>query len=469
MDSASQVHAGPTTLSRSTTLPDVRNVRFWGTTCLVFVVTTWIASFALGFQVALGVITVAGFCAAIAGFYWPAIGLFGISTLCVLNPLTTRLLFTNDLLRWNSLNYWLVVVIVASVPLLARVSDVHSRLLQLLVVLLCAQIAISSDPLNGVQYVLDIAAYFGILVYFARATVRSTQWYWWGVFLGTLATCGSVALVLQREHLPWINPNIWTHLPLGAMFSMCLASHAVGTQWRRQLVLQLLAISCFVSIFLSGSRGAMLIGAVSLVYLLTKTYRVRQGLLILGLAMSLALVLAGNFTELQTHSVSRVHKLLDRDLSLRVRTSGRSGLALGAWYIFLDHPLGSGTGSFTTYWDELEPHEGLTGYSHFKHKAAHSAWARALAENGIVGIVILVAYVLSFAVVGWCRRADATLALGLLVSTTLSVAYLWSELNAKVLWMLAAGATVVLHADRFRTCTVAAPPYPSRPTVNGIV
>ena len=93
--------------------------------------------------------------------------------------------------------------------------------------------------------------------------------------------------------------------------------------------------------------------------------------------------------------------------------------------------------------------------------AAHSGWIKVLAENGVPGILLLGAYVLSFTVSGWRARNPELLRLGLMVSAVLTVAWLSTEFQNKALWLLAAGATVLLeHNPASRARLRRKPDYP---------
>ncbi len=61
------------------------------------------------------------------------------------------------------------------------------------------------------------------------------------------------------------------------------------------------------------------------------------------------------------------------------------------------------------------------------------------------GIVLLGAFVLSFAVIGWRARSVGLFPLGLLATVALSVAFLADEFQAKGLWLLAATVMTALR------------------------
>jgi O-antigen ligase len=150
------------------------------------------------------------------------------------------------------------------------------------------------------------------------------------------------------------------------------------------------------------------------------------------------------FTDLQRSSISRIEKLFDPGRSMTGRTSGRSDLALGGWYIFLENPLGVGTGGFGKAWANLGRREGLSEFRRGVEFQAHSAWVKVLVENGVPGAVLLAAFILSFTAAGLTSPIRGAASLGLLVTITISTALLSTEFQSKGVWFLAAGATVVL-------------------------
>jgi len=153
---------------------------------------------------------------------------------------------------------------------------------------------------------------------------------------------------------------------------------------------------------------------------------------------------------LRESALHRVDKLLDSKYSLAQRTSGRSDLVLGAWEIFREHPLGVGTGGFAVAWSELGRHAGVSGFGRWEEKQAHSGWAKTLAENGVLGLVLLMAYVGSFVAIGLRLGTRYALGLGALVTVVLGAAFISTEFQGKGLWLLAAGATSLLQRQRPR-------------------
>jgi len=74
---------------------------------------------------------------------------------------------------------------------------------------------------------------------------------------------------------------------------------------------------------------------------------------------------------------------------------------------------------------------------------------KTLAENGIPGFLLLVSYVLSFAVVGWqkSRQNPNFLILGLFVTAVFTLMLISTTLQWRGLWFLAAGVTALLHRE----------------------
>jgi len=214
-----------------------------------------------------------------------------------------------------------------------------------------------------------------------------------------------------------------------------------------------------VWVFLSGSRGSLLIAVVCLGFLLV-AMRLRHTLFVGIVATLVSMLVISQFTTFQQRAIERLRLLADPSQSATERTSGRFDLVVGAWHMFRDHPLGVGTGGFTTTWTELQSREGMTQWHRSRPTPAHSGWMKVLAENGFPGIVLLAGYVVSFAVRGWRARAPHLQRLGLMVTAVLAVAWISSEFQNKAVWFIAAGATVLLDYGSKRGA--------ARSAVNGV-
>lgn len=419
---------------------------FWGRSLIAVILLTWGASFAIGFQSALSVLSVISLAAAIVGLRKPALGLFGISMFCTLDAIMAPLLLSGGLLRWNTVNYWLLIVMLLYLPFLLRLSDLHSRLFQLLILLLTLEIAFSPNQQLGILVILGIVVQLGILVYFVRASEDERNWYWLGLVCGTLAAVGGLAYFAQKSHLPYINPNDWSFFPLTALFAICLSLPHSFRQRRGQVNLMLLAVTNLAWVFLSGSRGNLSMALCCLLFLMLSLRGISTRLTLFIASALIGLLISTQFADLQYTALQRIGLLFDSTSSARSRTSGRSDLLVGGWLIFLDHPFGVGTGGYPSAWAQIGYKEELSNFKRGVEWQAHSGWIKTLAENGVLGIVLLATYVLSFAVIGWTKQNRNSLILGLLMTTILSVAFISFQLEwAKGLWFLAAGATVLLN------------------------
>lgn len=429
-------------LSRGRPVPSP--AAYWGKRLSILSAAVWTAGLAIGFERSLLVLTLVGFAAAIAGMRRPALGLLGIGMVCTLDSISRAYLLTGGLWRWNTFNYWLLAVMLLSLPFLLQLRDLQTRLLQGILLVLIIGLAFSADPRTGLQDVLNVVTLFGIMVYFARSQGIRDAWYWMGVVCGSLAGTGGLLFHLKQEGLPDINPNAWSFFPLTAIFTITLA-FSVGGLRRGRLPLALLAAINAVWVFLSGSRGSFLIALVCLVFIVVQMKKSGGAVPILGVALLIALGVASLFVEQQSEAVHRLDKLLDSRRSWTSRTSGRSDLALGGWYTFQEHPLGIGTGGFANAWLNLRHREGLSVFREGVYTPAHSGWIKILTENGVPGILLFAAFVFSFAGIGWRRRREGLFLLGLLVTVSLSVAFLADEFQGKGLWFLAAAVMTVMR------------------------
>lgn len=422
-----------------------RRAAVWGKILIAISAIVWAAGIGVGFERALLVLTLLGFGVAVVGFRDPVVGPLGVAMLCTLDPISRAYVMTGGLWRWNTFNYLLLAVIAVSVPFLLKQRHPSIRLLEALLLLLSLEILLSADRAEGAQHVLNLLVLLGLLVYLGRVGANPAVWYWMGSLSGVLAGLGGALFYIQRDRLAHINENAFSFFPLTAVFAISLAIAVPQRRAARKVLLLLGAVNA-AWVFLSGSRGSLVITVVCFLFLVWRmAVGVRRLVWIAGV-LAVGIVVASIFGESESRSMYRVEKLFDTRETLRARTSGRSELALGAWYIFVDHPLGVGTGGFSSAWARLGNAPGLTNYRKGIPAAAHSGWMKVLAENGVPGILLLMAFVSSFAVVGWVRRRDGLFALGLWVTTTLGVAFLADEFQGKALWLLAAGAVTLMNS-----------------------
>jgi len=427
---------------------ETRYLDRWAIVFFAVIVLSWGIGAAGQFEIGLTILTGFGFITAMIGLRKPLVGLLGIGMLCTLDTLSRVLLLTGGILRWNTLNYWLLFVILLNVGLLMRLGTPQSKLILLFVVLLAFFLLLTPESglEIGTMTVLNVVTYFGLVAYFARVARNPRIWYLQGLVSGALAALGSLAYYLQQSNLPYINPNAWAYFPLTAMFAICLGYGFAPGGWRGQIPFWVLAVANYAWVFLSGSRGGMLVGSACILFLLLTTRSFSQRIVYASMALVLGLIAITQFSDLSEQAVHRITKLFNPDVKVEARTSGRSDLAKGAWILFKENPFGVGTGGFSSAWAKLGYRETLSGFGYEKRVEAHSGWAKVLAENGIIGILLLIFFVLSFAAVAWWRRFKGVLPLGLLVTAVLALAFFSTDFAGKGLWYLSAGATVLLNA-----------------------
>ena len=437
-------------LSTVYSVPMVHNLdqpaSYWGPRFTILILATWLIGLILGFQLSLQVLTFTGFFAAIAGLRFPSIGLLGMSMLCTLDTVSRVMIMRDSqVLHYNTYNYWLLIVMLLSLRWLLGLKDVHTRILQIFLLILGCEIGVSGAWENGLQHVLNILTVFGLLAYFIRANWDKRYWYWLGIVNGVLSAAGGLVFYLQKSQLPEINGNAWAYFPLTGIFAICLGFPFIVNRSRTQTFLGALAIVNYAWVFLSGSRGTLLVATVTIGFLLITASGFSTRLAYTCSFIIAALLLSILFTDLQHNASYRLEKLAEVNRSYVNRTSGRSDLALAAWYMFLDHPLGVGTGGFASTRISEGYVQKTSGWEADTQMEAHAGWMKTLAENGIPGIILQFAYVISFAVVGWHRRRRGVFSIGLLVTLTLSFAFLTTEVQTKGLWFLAAGTVVLLN------------------------
>jgi hypothetical protein len=453
-----------------TAIPGAASTRrmAWGPVSAVVIALAWAAGVVVSFQVSLMILTILGFAALVAGLRYPAIGLLGLTVLCILDAPARVYILTGGLLRWNTLNYWLLLIMALYLPFLLRLRDPHSLTLAAFIGLLTLEILISPDIGNGMQNVLGILAVFGMLIYFVRAGHDGRMWFWLSFNGGLVGALGGLVFFLERMKLPQINANAWAAFPLTALIAVVLGFPDAARMRNGQTRLLMLASVNMVWIFLSGSRGTLLIGGCCFLVLIIALRGMRQRTISLMAAAVIALVAAAHFSELQERTIHRLVKLFTTehaiagDYTLAGRTSGRSDLAIGGWYIFQNHPLGVGTGGFADSWSELGKHYGLV-YRRGEKAPAHSGWVKTMVENGIPGLVLLMAYVSSFALVAMRQRNWDLWRLGMMTSVAIAAGLLSTEFQTKGLWLLAAGAMTFLQRARMDEAMYSSPVVSSEP------
>jgi O-antigen ligase len=232
---------------------------------------------------------------------------------------------------------------------------------------------------------------------------------------------------------------------LTALFAICLAFPLVRPRAWSQVILVMLAAANYALVFLSGSRGTLLTATGCALVLLVLARQMRGRWLVALTVPLVALAITAQFGSRETRAVERINLLLNPRANLADRTSGRSQLVATGWRMFVEHPLGVGTGGYAVTRATFADVQAL--WTTPAQKEAHAGWIKILAENGLPGLVLMVAYVLSFPVAGWRWRSRDSFMLGVLVTLSFGLGFVSTEYQSKGLWFLAAGVMVLFARD----------------------
>jgi hypothetical protein len=400
-----------------------------------------------GFDTAVYVLSLAAL-AAVVGMLWsPPVGLLGVTLMCTLESPMRAYLFEQMGLRYNSFNYLMLAVAAIGFPAVWAFRDIHTRLLAAFGVVLALQLLPSPNLTGGIVTMLEIIAVFALIGVYLRGLVHRNVLYWTAIVNAT----ASAAVVFGYLYFPPpapMNENALGQVIIGGLASMALAVSVRGTGGNWILPASLVTANV-VAAFLTGSRGGFLLAIILGGYIMVMLPRVTAKMYLLLLALVVFGWSAARFSNQYSVTVEKWSRLLDPTADISYATSNRSDLAIVGWRLFLDKPMGNGTGAFS----ELDDYISVINL----RRAAHSAWIKTLAENGIPGMVLLILYVSSFV---WGRKTSAAPVskwLGVLVATTLGTGFVFIEFQSKGLWMLAAGASVLLNGGAL----VAAPSAPT--------
>jgi len=403
---------------------------------------------AKGLEFGVALLELVGFVMVAVGLRRPGIGLVGIGMLCTLDAIARLILYLGGWLRFNTLNYWLIAVILLNAATLLRSREIEVRLFFALMLILMVGLLYSPGRFYGAQHVLNGISMLGILVYIRNAESSRASWFWLGAICGWIGAVVGAVFYLRLDEIRAayaINMNAWVYTPITALIAICLAAASARPDRSRATLLALLGVVNAMWVFLSGSRGGMLAAMVCVGFLaLTLEGPSVRLAALLGAVAAVAFV-STRFGERELYTVARVRTLLDPSSSITHRTNGHLDLALGGWYVFLDHPLGVGTGGFAPSWANMGSRENVSSFRYGNEMQAHSAWPKTLAENGLPGILCLVVFVGSFAWQGWRSHGVAMRRFGVFTTLTLATAFLAIEFSSKGLWLLAASAIVFLN------------------------
>lgn len=425
----------------------------WGKFLLVSVIGLWLSSLYLSYTTVLSLLTLFGFAVTILGIRRPEISLYGIGLLCVLDPAIRAFLLNseqNPLLRYNTFNYLLIGLLFIFLPLLLRLQNAPIRLLEFLVVIVFLEL-LPNFGVQGASIVMQLLAGLSIVTLVARVVPEHEySWRWLFLLCGSTSALSSVIFYLSPP--AYLDHNAAVQIPLAGLFSAYLGFRSPLTSQKLQRIFLLLALVNALSVFLSGSRGGLGIGAVIVFGFFLDLRRLdsRFGWIVIGIL--LFYLGAALFPETADQAISRLQKATNaEEYSLAQRTSSRSELAKGAWYIFLDNPLGVGTGQFSATWISMGDFDGRVKAGFVgKERIPHGAWFLVMSENGFLGLFYLTGFVFSLTFTGLSSKNRDIRVLGLIVGLAIGINYFHSNFQSKAIWLLIATAIVWLNRDEVR-------------------
>jgi O-antigen ligase len=415
----------------------------WGIILSIITILIWLAGLVVGFQTSLNIQAGLCFLLAIIGIFVPNLGLLIIGMLSGLNAVAAEYILTGGVFRFNTFNYLLLFVMLLSIPFLLRLRDVSSRWLQFFILLLSLELIFSKNISEGVDDILNITTTFGIIVYMAKSLNDELVFYWMGVVNGILGALVGLVFFIELNQLPYANPNNWTYLQLAALFSICFGLFFAHKYKKSKIILVFLALINTTWIFLSGSRGSLLLALICIGFIFFANRSFTLNTVLIGLAILISLWVSTQFLEQQVTTINRIQLLFNQNETESKRTSKRSELLKAGLQLFTKNPLGIGTGSF-------REESAQTSFI-YKNRPAHSAWIKTLVENGIPGIIVLVAFILSFTVQGIRKRKEGKFLLGFFITIIFSTAFIAKEFQEKSLWFLAAYGIVILNSNEIQT------------------
>jgi O-antigen ligase len=272
----------------------------------------------------------------------------------------------------------------------------------------------------------------------------------------TLAIGLGVALALDRERLrslaiafalaPWVAVAVGEARLQGALAHGGAGVQAASSEGRPLLIVIALC---------AAASGATMWAVGVVEERVTFGPAVRRAY-VGALAVAAACILVGAVAVYGSppHMVSRVRHALeakgpakDTNQNLRLETlslNGRPMLWRSALADAGDHPLlGSGAGSFEQYWNEHRPRN-------YVARDAHSLYIERLAEQGPVGLILVLALVLYPIGVAVRRRHDPLVltALGAFVAFALHAGFDWDWEMPAVMSLALVTAAAILVASR---------------------
>jgi hypothetical protein len=418
----------------------------WGSTLQRVVVLACLAGVSAGFGTTVLILSLVGAGLLVVGLSQPRLGVLGLWLLVALDPFNKNELIAAPVWRYNTTNLLLGAMLVSQLPRVLRRREPHTAALLLLLTVMVVMLESTPDLAEGIDQLVATAAPLAMVAICARPGADAATWRAAAMTTGVLGAFAGPLYYLRGGGAE-LNANVVAFAFLAPLALVTAVAIVVPLTRRDRSWLLILACCHVASVFLTGSRGALLVALLSLCALGLAGADAGQRLMLGAAVIAAVLVLLTQVTASQSLTLRRIEKLFDSSQELDDRTSSRTKIIRNGMAVFDDNPGGIGTGGFrsaTTVVEDINPQE----------RDAHAAWVKVLVENGVIGGGLLVVYVGSFAVAGR-GLGRRRLALGVTATVVLGVSLTTSEFGAKGLWVFPVAATVLLH-DRPRSTDVVA-------------
>ena len=392
------------------------------------------AGLAGGLEAAVAVLTIVGLLTLTAFLRSPDIGMLGVVMLCVLDVPLRVYVLTDYALPYNSFNYLLLALGVGAVPFLLGSGVTPGKWLTGFIVIALLQLLPSSNQELGMLVLLEVVAGLALMAAMVRWG-RDAEFLRWAAIVASVTSAACLlAYLVNRPDSP-INANSLAQIPLAGLVVIAFAAARSDVIRNWPLMNSLVTLN-LVLVFLTESRGTFVLGALLGVYVIMRSPGVIHKVLVISLFSGMFIWMATAFAQEFGATADKWARFMDPDVSLSQSTNRRVDLAEVGWIIFQENPLGAGTGSFSDF-------EGYQ-FGEMAHirRAAHSAWVKVMAENGVPGLVFLVGFVLSY--VFMRNRTDPQVgrSWGPFVAVVLALSFISVEFQSKSLWLLCASAAL---------------------------
>ncbi|MCB0689389.1 MAG: O-antigen ligase family protein [Saprospiraceae bacterium] len=421
----------------------------------ICIILSFFIGLATSFGIGLLTLVVISFILAIRNYNQPRM-LTYILIMVAVDPVMRTYLMGGVLFRYHSFDYLLLSLVLINFLYGGRVHLKPIRIYMFLLLWMIIGLLISKDIVLGG---LSIVGYLGFLAFYlilwhAVDSPGFGDILHDGLRYGILASLLfsmlfflSFGIEVFRQDLfdefggDYINPNSFSYMPLAGIVFSTLLVKLFGHSARKQLIIQLIL---FGIIGLSGSRGSFIVGGLAIFFSLSGAIRTTRLVFVRIIAY---FILSFSATLLKTsgvYTLERLSTFFQEEKDLSTASSGRSEIAFIGFQMFKSRPLvGLGTGSFRETFAELTASYQYFGSDFLRKKqgdriAAHSAYVKVMAENGLIGLILLTGFLLSI------YKARTKDNFHIIAFSILVISLLSTEFNAKVPWFICA-FTIVMY------------------------